>query len=433
MSKFKLVMQPVHRHLEKQHRHYIVSGVIVSFTLASFAVGMLMGANQAIDAGTGAKAKPVQGVKITGKDSTAQATTVDFNMYWDVWKRLQAKYIGKPVADQDLFYGSLQGMVAALNDPYTTFMPPKKAERFNQDLAGSFSGIGAELGMKKEMITIIAPLPETPADRAGLKAGEKILSVDGKETYGLTLDEVVNKIRGQRGVAVKLLIYNDQIDSTREVSIVRDIIVIKSVTWKMLNDKTAYLKIASFGEDTNEEFEQAVRQIAIKAPSALVVDLRNNPGGFLDTAVRVASEWVNKGTIVTERFSDGHSEVYTTNGPHRLVDIKTLVLVNQGSASASEIVAGALQDYSKATLIGEKTYGKGSVQDFEQMPDGSGLKVTVAEWLTPKGRMINKVGITPDKVVAPVAEVVATVAPPIKPVVEEIKDLVLEEALKMIK
>lgn len=428
-----MVMQPVHRHLEKRRRHYFVSGIIVSFTLTSFAVGMLMGANQAIDAGSGTKAKQILGVKITGKDSAAQTKDVNFSLYWDVWKRLQAKYIGKPVADKDLFYGSLQGMVAALNDPYTTFMPPKKAERFNQDLAGSFSGIGAELGIKKEMVTIIAPLSEMPAERAGLKAGEKILSVDGKETYGLTLDEVVNKIRGPRGVAVKLLIYNDEIDSTREVSIVRDIIVIKSVTWKMLDDKTAYLKISSFGEGTNEEFEQAVRKIAVKAPDALVVDLRNNPGGFLDTAVRVASEWVAKGVIVTERFSDGHSEVYSSNGSHRLVDMKTLVLVNQGSASASEIVAGALQDYNKAILIGEKTYGKGSVQDFEQLSDGSGLKVTVAEWLTPKGRMINKVGITPDKIVTPKEEVAATAVQPAKSTVLEVKDLVLEEALKMIK
>ncbi|MBI5022684.1 MAG: hypothetical protein HZC05_00755, partial [Candidatus Magasanikbacteria bacterium] len=230
---------------------------------------------------------------------------------------------------------------------------------------------------------------------------------------------------------VKLKIWREGADKPQEISIVRDTIVIKSLTWKTINNEgkddakgdIAYMKIAHFNEDTSDLFEKAVADIVIQAPKALIVDLRNDPGGFLDTAVRLTSEWVSKGVIVREVFNNGREETYTSNGKHRLTQMKTIVLVNEGSASASEIMAGALQDYGKATLVGQKTFGKGSVQDYEQLPDGSGLKITVAEWLTPNGRRINKNGVMPDKVVE-ISDEVAK---------DTTKDLVMEEALKLIK
>lgn len=421
----------------KKHRQLILPGILIALTVAAFAVGLLFGRNLLLgEAGLPTKIKAQ--FKIAGKEAV-QVQTVNFNLYWDVWKKVQAKHISKPVADDTLFYGSIEGLLASLKDPYSVFLKPDNAKRFSQDLAGSFSGIGAELGMKKDIVTIIAPLADSPAEKTGIKAGDQIAAVDGQETFGWTLEEAVSKIRGIKGTTVRLKIWREGFSEPQEIAIVRDTIQIKSVVWKMINDRgekdengqTAYLKLSHFNEDTSESFDKAVRDLTLKNPTSLILDLRNNPGGFLDTAVRVASEWIPKGAIVLEKFSDGHEETYAANGPHRLNGLKTIVLVNQGSASASEIVAGALQDYGKATVIGEKTFGKGSVQDYEQLPDGSGLKITIAEWLTPKGRRINKNGVTPDKIVTAEASTgkIQTVIKEAKPE----KDLVIEEALKMVK
>ncbi|HBV58373.1 MAG TPA: S41 family peptidase [Candidatus Magasanikbacteria bacterium] len=433
MSQYKLVESKEEEcECSKGHRKLVLPGVLLVLVVTAFAVGLLFGRNLLYsDAAKALKTKQVTVFKLTNKDSGAAVKSVDFNLYWDVWQKVQQKYIGKPVSDDKLFYGSIEGLLASLGDPYSVFLKPENAKRFSQDLAGSFSGIGAELGMKKEAIVIIAPLPESPAEKSGIKAGDIIVAVDGADTVGWSLDEAVNKIRGVKGTAVKLKIWRDGADKPQEISIVRDTIVIKSLTWKMINNEgkddakgdIAYMKIAHFNEDTSDLFEKAVADIVVQAPKALIVDLRNDPGGFLDTAVRLTSEWVPKGVIVREVFSNGREEVYTSNGKHRLTQMKTIVLVNEGSASASEIMAGALQDYGKATLVGQKTFGKGSVQDYEQLPDGSGLKITVAEWLTPNGRHINKNGVMPDKVVE-ISDEAAK---------DATKDLVMEEALKMVK
>lgn len=433
-ERFKIIFrESIHNH-GKRHR-YVFVGVTIALVVTAFSLGFVWGNVNGRTGEVASAEPPPPIVSILNKDLAPEIKTVDFKMFWDVWNKIQQKYVNKPVKDGDLFYGAIAGMVSSLSDPYTVFLPPAKATRFNQDLAGSFSGIGAELSMKKDIVIVVAPLPESPAEKAGVKAGDKILAVDGKEVYGWSLDEVVNKIRGRKGTTVKLIILSTGAGAPRDVTIVRDTIVVKSVTWKIVDDNIAYLKISSFAEDTAEGFEQAVRQIVLKNPRALILDLRNNPGGFLDSGVRVASEWVPKGTIVLEKFSDGHQEDYISNGKHRLADIKTVVLINQGSASASEIVAGALQDYGKAFLVGEKTFGKGSVQDYEQMPDGSGLKITIAEWLTPKGRSINKNGVTPDKVVTLQADPAPAASASSTPKDEDLlpKDTVLDEAIKLLK
>lgn len=320
---------------------------------------------------------------------------VDFDLFRDVWERVKKEYVDKDVSDTKLFYGALSGIVASVGDPYTVFLDPDTAKKFEESLSGSFEGIGAEIGMKKEQIVIMAPLPDTPAERAGLRSGDMILQIDKKSTTGMTLDQAVTKIRGKRSTTVTLTIYREGEKKERDVAIVRDTIQVKSVVWSM-KGSVAYVKVSHFNEDTESAFADAVRQALVKKPKGMILDLRNNPGGFLDTAVQMASYWVDGETVVVEKYDETKKDEYKGRVSALLKDMPTIVLVNQGSASASEIVSGALQDYGKARLVGKKTFGKGSVQDLQRLKDGSALKITVAKWLTPKGRMINELGIDPD-------------------------------------
>lgn len=412
MSNFKIIETPDHdsMHHVRRYKKWVLCGLLL---VAGFSGGILFGRlfTESTFAGGGGlisdvgknkdelSEKPKSIFNIIKKDAAPEVKDVDFKLFWDVWNKVQQKSLQKPIEDSNLFYGSLEGLVASLKDPYSVFLRPQLAARFSQDLSGSFSGIGAEIGIKDDVVTVIAPLPDSPAEKSGIQSGDKIIEIDGVDTSGFSIDEAVNRIRGTKGTVVKLTLWRKGVDKPFKVDITRDTIVIKSVVWKMKDNNIAYLKIAHFNQDTSELFDQAIRQIILKNPRGLILDLRNDPGGFLDTAVRVASEWIQSGDIVKERFSDGHEETYQSNGTHRLVDMPTVVLVNQGSASASEIVAGALQDYNKGKLIGQKTFGKGSVQDYEEFNDGSALKLTIAEWLTPKGRHINKIGVEPDEAV----------------------------------
>ena len=323
----------------------------------------------------------------------------DFALFWDVWKRVKEDYIKKDTPDTKLFYGAIGGIVSSLDDPYSIFLDPTKAKEFNESLSGSFEGIGAELGMKKNQLLIMATLPGMPAEKAGLRTGDKILAIDKKTTTGLSIDDAVVKIRGKGGTKVTLTIYRDGELRERDIEITRDRIVIQSVRWEMKEDGIGYIQIVHFTEGTGDKFKEAVHDLLSKKMKRLVVDLRNDPGGYLDAAVTVAGYWVDGKTVVIEKYDDTQSDEYKGHVVPSLQDIPTVVLVNKGSASASEIVAGALQDYGKAVLIGETTYGKGSVQDVQHLKGGSQLKLTIAKWLTPKGRTIQDEGIKPDIVV----------------------------------
>ena len=333
--------------------------------------------------------------------SSTEATStkledIDFSLYGQVWSVLSRDFVNKEKLDaQKMFYGSLRGLVSSMDDPYSVFMDPEETEAFVDDMAGTFEGIGAEVALKNNFITIVAPLDGMPAQKAGLKAGDKILSVNGTSTDGLSTDATVRMIRGPKGTKVKLSIMRDGFTAAKTFEITRDVINVKSVKVEFRKDGLAVLRISSFADDTLFLFEDAIKQIQEKKPKGLIFDLRNNPGGYLDTAVAVASEWVSSGRIVTEKFSDGSLKNYLSNGNGRLENIPTVVLVNGGSASASEIVSGAMLDLKKGTIIGEKTFGKGSVQTIRELPDGSSVKVTVAKWLTPAGNSINDTGITP--------------------------------------
>lgn len=323
---------------------------------------------------------------------------VNFNLYWKVMDIIKDRYFDKDkVLDTQLFYGSLKGMVASLGDPYSVFLDPVVTKEFTQELSGNFQGIGAEIGIKKGVLTIIAPLPNTPAERAGLASGDKVLAIDSVSTAGMSLDEAVNRIRGEKGTEVVLKILSKGDEEPRDVKIVRDDIKIISVSWKEKENKIAYIRLSYFNEDTAAQFRKVAQEVLAFNPKAIILDLRNNPGGFLNVSVDIASYWIEGGKpVVFEKFSNGEKDEYRSVGYVYFKDIPTVVLVNEGSASASEILAGALQDYGKAVLIGETTFGKGSVQDLIDLEDGSSVKITIAKWLTPKERMIDIQGIDPD-------------------------------------
>lgn len=321
---------------------------------------------------------------------------VNFDLFWQVWSTVKNEYVEKNISDKDLFYGALEGMVASLKDPYSVFLKPEISKEFSDELSGEFEGIGAEIGIKKDRLTVISPLPGTPAEKSGLKAGDKIYAIDGADTAGMFLDEAVNKIRGKKGTEVTLTVMRDSSKGSKEIKITRDAIKYDSVRWEMKDNDMAYIKVLHYNTDTEEKFSQAVNEVLKKNPEGIILDLRGNPGGFLDAAVKMASVWVEDGIIVTEKYSDTDKKEHDAVGKARLGDIKTVVLINGGSASGSEIVAGALKDHGKAVLIGEKTFGKGSVQSLENFEDGSSLKLTVAKWLTPNGTCINEKGVEPD-------------------------------------
>ena len=341
---------------------------------------------------------------------------VSFTQFWEMWKLLKLKYY-KDSTDEQMFYGAMQGLANSLGDPYTSFFEPKTAKEFSDSLKGEFEGIGAEIGIRDKQLQIIAPLPDTPAEQAGLMAGDYILAVNGTSTENMTTDQAVTLIRGKKGTTVTLKIgrlpkaaNTSEDDGTEKVStvgdpevfdvdIVRDRIFIKSVEVKWQQDNIAVVKISSFNQDTAKEFSTIIDDTLSKNPKGLILDLRNNPGGFLDRSIDIAGEWVGNQTVVMERRKGKIIDEFHGTGNARLASLPTVVLVNEGSASASEIVAGALQDYGLAYIIGNQTFGKGSVQDYTEFDDGSAVKITIAEWLTPLQRSINSTGITPDFVI----------------------------------
>lgn len=308
---------------------------------------------------------------------------------------LLKKYDGEINHDKET-EGAIAGMVASLGDPYTVYLDEASSKQLNDDLKGELSGIGIEVGIKNNRLTVIAPIDETPADRAGLKSGDVIAAIDNTDSSTLTLDEAVNKIRGEEGTQVKLLIIRGS-NSPQEHVIRREKITVASVTNQVKEDNIGYIKIRRFGDDTISAVRSAAAELNNLGVKAVVIDLRDNPGGYLDGAVKITSEFQASGVVVEERskFDKNPKKQEAARGGI-MTDIPVVLLVNEGSASASEIMAGSLKDNGRAVLVGEKTYGKGSVQEVVELSNGKSLKVTVAHWYTPKGVNITKEGIKPD-------------------------------------
>ncbi len=372
---------------------------------ASFFWGYRMGAGRKAPGPTGSASGSIEFVNAELDRSGGK---VDFKQFWDLWNVIGERYVKQPVDEKEMYYGALRGMVASLGDPHSIFLAPVESEEFSRQLSGKFEGIGAEIGVKKEDLVIVAPLAGSPAEKAGLKAGDRIISIDDADTFGMSLDDAVHRIRGDKGTKVKMIILRGKETAPRTFTITRDTIAIESVkttyTTSAKGEKIAIITVTNFNSDTFDRFLDAVTDVRGRAIDGLILDLRNNPGGYLDVAVQMLGEWSPGETVVSERYSDGTSDTHQATGRGRLKDLKTVILVNGGSASASEIVAGALQDLGKGILIGTQTFGKGSVQDLIDLGDGASVKLTIAEWLTPKGNNINDNGITPNYVVDRTAE-----------------------------
>ena len=323
---------------------------------------------------------------------------IDFNVFWEAWKVIQDKYVkAGEIENQDLVYGAVSGLIDSLKDPNSVFMPPSDAKKFGEDISGEFSGIGAEIGIKNDQLIIIAPLKGTPADLAGLKPGDKILKVDDKLTQGLSVDEAIKIIRGKKGTEVILTISRDSWNETKEISIIRDIIQIPTLDFEMKEGDIAYFHLYNFYENAPMLFYQSVVKAAFQNPKGVILDLRNNPGGYLEVAVNLAGWFLENGkVVVSEEFRSGEKQEFKARGNEFLSKIPIVVLINEGSASASEILAGALRDHRDIKLVGKKSFGKGTVQELQELKDGSVIKITVAHWLLPSGHIIEKNGLQPD-------------------------------------
>lgn len=300
------------------------------------------------------------------------------------------------VDEKELVYGAIKGMLNSL-DPHSSFMPPEAFTEMKVDTKGEFGGLGIQIGMKDNILTIIAPIEDTPAHKAGVKAGDKIIKIDGESTKDISLHDAVSKLRGLKGTPVTITIIRKDLDKPLDITIVRDIIKIKSVKSKIIEESIGYVKLTQFQEKSAEDLQTAMKELKEKEINALILDLRNNPGGLLKAAVDVSNLFLPSGKLVVYiKGRDGDkTEFHTANG-NEYFDYPMVVLVNEGSASASEIVSGALQDWGKAVIMGMQTFGKGSVQTVIPLSDGSALRLTTARYYTPKGRSIQTTGITPD-------------------------------------
>jgi len=330
--------------------------------------------------------------------TTAGNERFDLSLLWKVYDLLKKDYLGKDrIITEDLLYGAISGMVSSLGDPYTSFYTPEANNQFKESLDGLYEGIGAELGFRDSQLVIIAPLPGLPAEKAGIAAGDAILQVDGEDTSGWSLPKAISEIRGAEGTAVTLTISRDGKDSF-ELEILRAKIKVPNVILEWKEGHIAYLKIYRFGTDIREDWDKEIAKIKEQRAKleGIILDVRGNPGGLLDGAVYLASEFFDKGVIVKRRLADGKIEEFGVDHQGKLTDIPIVVLINEGSASASEILAGSLQVRARAKLVGVKSFGKGTVQEPFELDGGAGLHITTAEWLLPDATSIEEVGLVPD-------------------------------------
>ncbi len=334
---------------------------------------------------------------------TAVNTQADFAPFWKVWNDINKKYPNaSEITDQNKIYGAISGLMSSLNDPYSIFFAPDEAKEFESSIQGNFGGVGMEVGIKDKILTVIAPLKDTPAYKANIKSGDKILKIDKTVTSGLSIEKAIRLIRGEVGTTVSLTIFHDGDKEPKEIKIVRGLIDIPTLDTEMRKDGVFVIKLYSFSANSAELFRDAVKEFSTKNTDKLLLDLRGNPGGYLDAAVSMSSWFLEAGkTVVTEDYgNDSKPKNFRSKGYNVFTDkLKFAILIDGGSASASEIFAGAMQDYKKAVLVGEQSYGKGSVQEVMPVTADTIIKITVAKWLTPNGNWISKKGLTPDHVV----------------------------------
>jgi len=322
-----------------------------------------------------------------------------FSPFWEAWNLVHENYVDQPVDDVALMRGAINGMMNALGDQHSSYMDPENYAQANSSLAGEYEGIGAYVDTTTEYLTITSPMPGSPAERAGLLSGDQVVAIDGEDMTGVSAEVARTKVLGPANSTVHLTIVRKGEDKPLEFDVVREKISIKSATGKMLDNKIAYIQITTFGSKTTPELLAALKDLMAQNPKGIVLDLRNNGGGYLQTAVEVASQFIGDGVVLYEQYGDGTRTTYDVMPGGMATDTKIpmVVLINEGSASASEIVAGALQDYDRAKLVGVTSYGKGSVQNWIPLSgDNGAVRITIAKWLTPKEHTIHKIGLTPD-------------------------------------
>ena len=331
---------------------------------------------------------------------TQVITETDFSPFWKVWNTINEKYPkADKLIDKNKVYGAISGLVGSLDDPYSVFFGPDEAKDFEDEIAGNFTGIGMEVGMKDKILTVIAPLKDTPAYRANIKSGDKILKIDKIVTSGLSIEKAIKLIRGEKGTTVALTIFREENKDPMEIKIVRDVINIPTLDTEFRPDGIFVIKLYSFSANSASLFRNAIKSFAESGTEKLLLDLRGNPGGYLDSAVDISSWFLPNGkTIVTEDYGDDKKpEIFRSRGYNVFNDkLKFVILIDSGSASASEIVAGAMQNHGRAKLVGSQSFGKGSVQEAIKITPDTLLKITVAKWLTPNGTSISEKGLTPD-------------------------------------
>lgn len=338
-----------------------------------------------------------QGQSTPGASATPVDTQTLFKPFWQAWDLVHQEYVDKPLDDQKLMHGAISGMLSSLGDPNTAYMDPVEYQQANVPLEGSYEGIGAWVDTTGDLMTIISAMPGSPAEKAGLKSGDKIIAVDKENMVGKDPTLTLRKVLGPAGTTVVLTIQREGTAEPFDVSIVREKIVIPLVTHKMLDNNIAYLQIMQFGGDTENDVRAALKDLLKNNPKGLILDLRNNPGGYLDSAIGIVSQFIPDGVVMVEDHGNGQKTTFDARPGGIATKIPLVVLVNEGSASASEITAGAIQDRGRGQLVGVTTYGKGTVQSWSPLMNNEGaIKVTIARWLTPNGRQINHVGLTPD-------------------------------------
>jgi carboxyl-terminal processing protease len=386
--------------------------IVLLIVVGSFSIGMLVGGgrsggetptNSAASAASTASTLLKETVEDVMETNPPQATTTPaeveelFDPFWQSWDLVHELFIDQPVDDELMMQGAIRGMLESLGDQHSSYMDPDQYRQANIPLDGGYEGIGAWVDATGEYLTIVSPMPDSPAEKAGLLPGDQIIAVDGEDMTGLDGSLVIRKVMGPAGTMITLTIVRDSEEEPFDVSLERANIVVPSVQYEMLDGNIAYIKLFSFSEPATEEFKVGLEELLVQDPDGLILDLRNNPGGERDSAVEITSQFIDDGVIMYQEYSDGHRDTFDAVEGGLALDIPLVVLINGGSASGSEIVAGAIQDYQRGTLVGMVTFGKGSVQNWIPLVDEQGLvRVTIARWLTPNERTIHELGVEPD-------------------------------------
>lgn len=395
--------------MQSKALRYGLGAILVTIILAgTFSAGLLIGMGTALKSELG----PLAGIPLpqhaTPLPDNLGGTPTElkdlFTPFWEAWNIVHADFVDQPVDDEAMMRGAIRGMMDSLGDQHTAYMDPVQFNQANDSLEGEYEGIGAYIDSSGDFLVIISPMPGSPAEKAGLRSGDEIIAIDGEDMTGIDPSEVHKKVLGPAGSTLTITVRREGEAEPLTFTLTRDTISMPSAEGEMLENDIAYVRVNTFGDKTTAQLRDALKTLMAQKPRGLVLDLRNNGGGYLPTAIEVVSEFVRSGVVMYEDYGSGERTTYEALRGGLATDISLVVLVNQGTASASEITAGAIQDDARGLLVGEVTYGKGSVQSWQELSGGQGaIRVTIARWLTPKERQINEIGLTPD-VVVPLTE-----------------------------